>query len=194
MSKEKFVAKLQESAGLETKVQAEAVYDTVIKSLTEELGQGNSVVFRGFGTFTVVTRKARGGVNPGTGEKITIPEQRTVKFSPGKELRETTAMLDKGLGRERLAFRELTRSAENQLAEIRAKLEAYRKNPEQFSAESKKYLQDTRDRLSKNLDEARDKFREFSEHGGEAWKEVKKGLDVAVSELRESFKRARGKF
>jgi DNA-binding protein HU-beta len=194
MSKEQFVAQLQKNAGLETKAQAEAVYQTVIQTVTEELSNGKTVSFRGFGTFTVVTRKARGGVNPATGEKISIPEQRAVKFSPGKDLRETAAMLDKGLGRERLAFRELTRSVESQLSDIRAKLEAYRKNPEQFSAETKKYLQDSRDRLNKNMDEARDKFRELSEHSGEAWKEVKKGLDGAISELRESFKRAREKF
>lgn len=194
MSKEKFVAELKKKAGLETKVQAESVYDVVIDSITEELSKGKPVTFRNFGTFNVTLRKARSGVNPATREKMTIPERRTVKFTPGKDLRETAAILDKGLGKERLAFRELTRNVEAQLKEIRSKLDAYRKNPDQFSADSKKYLQETRDRLNKNLEESRVKFRELSHHGNEAWKELKKGLDGAIAQLRESFKNARKKF
>lgn len=194
MSKEKVVTELQRRAELETKVQAEAVYDTVVESIMDALSKGETVTFRGFGAFNVTSRKARQGVNPSTGEKISIPASKSVKFSPGKDLRETAAILDKGLGKERLQFRELTRSVEGQLAEIRTKLDAYRKNPDQFSAETKKYLQETRDRLNKSMDETRSRFRELSLSGGEAWKEIKKGLDGAMSELRDSFKRAKGKF
>jgi DNA-binding protein HU-beta len=194
MSKENFVAELQRRSELETKVQAEAVYDAVVDSIMDELSNGKPVTLRGFGTFNVTTRKARNGVNPATGEKISIPQQRVVKFSPGKDLSETAAILDKGLGKERLAFRELSRNAEAQLKEIRKKLEAYRKNPEQFSVETKKYLQETRDRLSKNLEESRTKFQELSTNSGAAWKEIVKGLDGALSQLRDSFKKARGKF
>jgi DNA-binding protein HU-beta len=41
----------------------------------------------GFGTFKVVNRKARLGVNPKTGEKIKIKASKTVKFSVGKDLK-----------------------------------------------------------------------------------------------------------
>ena len=194
MSKEKMVEELQRRAELETKVQAEAVYDTVLESIMDALAKGDDVTFRGFGTFSVTQRKARQGVNPSTGEKITIPAQKAVKFSPGKDMKETAAILDKGLGKERLQFRELTRNVESQLAEIRSRLEAYRRNPEKFSVETKKYLQESRDRLNKSMDETRSKFRDMSTNSGAAWKELKKGLDGAMSELRDSFKRARGKF
>ncbi|GAH39748.1 unnamed protein product, partial [marine sediment metagenome] len=42
----------------------------------------------GFGTFQVVQRNARKGVNPQTRESIQIPAKRVSKFKPGKGLRE----------------------------------------------------------------------------------------------------------
>jgi len=42
----------------------------------------------GFGTFQVVERKARRGVNPQTREGIQIPAKMIPKFKAGKSLRE----------------------------------------------------------------------------------------------------------
>jgi DNA-binding protein HU-beta len=42
----------------------------------------------GFGTFAVTERKERKGRNPRTGEEMTIPASKTVKFKPGKGLSE----------------------------------------------------------------------------------------------------------
>ena len=42
----------------------------------------------GFGTYTVVERKARIGRNPRTGEELKIPAKKTIKFKAGKGLRE----------------------------------------------------------------------------------------------------------
>ena len=41
----------------------------------------------GFGTFKVVERKARKGVNPKTLQQIRIPKSKTVKFAPGKDFK-----------------------------------------------------------------------------------------------------------
>ena len=41
----------------------------------------------GFGTFKVVNRKARLGVNPKTGERIKIKASKGVKFGAGKDLK-----------------------------------------------------------------------------------------------------------
>jgi nucleoid DNA-binding protein len=41
----------------------------------------------GFGTFKVVNRKARLGVNPKTGERIKIKASKSVKFGAGKDLK-----------------------------------------------------------------------------------------------------------
>jgi DNA-binding protein HU-beta len=40
----------------------------------------------GFGTFSVVKRKAREGRNPQTGKAIKIPAKKVVKFKAGKKL------------------------------------------------------------------------------------------------------------
>jgi len=42
----------------------------------------------GFGTFQVMERKARRGVNPQTRQAITIPAKNVPKFKAGKSLRE----------------------------------------------------------------------------------------------------------
>jgi len=41
----------------------------------------------GFGTFKVVERKERTGVDPRTMKKIKIPAKKVVRFSPGKDLK-----------------------------------------------------------------------------------------------------------
>ncbi len=62
----------------------EAFIDTVEKSLKK----GKAVALTGFGTFDVMKRKARVGINPATGKKMNIPAKRVPKFRPGKELKE----------------------------------------------------------------------------------------------------------
>lgn len=47
------------------------------------------VQLTGFGTFSTVQRKERKGRNPGTGKEITIPAQKSVKFKPGKKLKDS---------------------------------------------------------------------------------------------------------
>ena len=44
----------------------------------------NGVALVGFGTFKVVKRKARTGINPQTGEKMRIKAKNVVKFKAGK--------------------------------------------------------------------------------------------------------------
>lgn len=40
----------------------------------------------GFGTFAVVEKGERTGINPATKEKITIPARKAIKFKAGAEL------------------------------------------------------------------------------------------------------------
>jgi len=40
----------------------------------------------GFGTFSLINRKAREGRNPKTGDKIKIAARKVIKFKPGKAL------------------------------------------------------------------------------------------------------------
>jgi DNA-binding protein HU-beta len=46
------------------------------------------VSFTGFGKFSPQHRKERQGVNPRTGQKVTIPAARVPKFSAGSQLKQ----------------------------------------------------------------------------------------------------------
>lgn len=67
---------------------ADDALSAVLKVLTSTLIAEGKVKFVGFGAFEVVDVPERQGRNPRTGESITIPVHKTVKFRPGKELRE----------------------------------------------------------------------------------------------------------
>lgn len=56
--------------------------------VVDELGEGNRIEFRDFGVFEVKSRAARVAQNPRTLERIPVPPKRTVKFKPGRRMRE----------------------------------------------------------------------------------------------------------
>lgn len=66
----------------------ELVINALFEEITKNLENGESVVLSNFGTFEVRKRKARNGINPANGESISIPEQKTVAFKPGKNLKD----------------------------------------------------------------------------------------------------------
>ena len=60
--------------------------DAYEATVTKELKKSGKLVLVGFGTFSVVKRKAREGRNPQTGKAIKIPAKKVVKFKAGKTL------------------------------------------------------------------------------------------------------------
>lgn len=59
-----------------------------LHAVTDNLVEGNRFEFRDFGVFEVVERKSKIGRNPKSPEvPILIPERKTVKFSPGRKLK-----------------------------------------------------------------------------------------------------------
>ncbi len=60
--------------------------DAVVDAIKASLAKGKPVQLIGFGTYTVVKKPARTGVNPATGQKIKIAAKKVVKFKPGKDL------------------------------------------------------------------------------------------------------------
>ena len=88
MKKNGLVDEVMSAANIETKKQAQAVVDAVFEIITKTLGKGEEVAISGFGTFKVVRRAARMGVNPKTGEKIQIAASIKPKFRAGKLLKE----------------------------------------------------------------------------------------------------------
>ena len=79
---------VQKALGKETsKVEAERAIGAVLEGLKAGLKKEKNVQLIGFGSFKVVERKARVGINPKTREKIKIKKSKTVRFTPGKELK-----------------------------------------------------------------------------------------------------------
>ncbi len=67
-----------------TKADAAKAVDAVFDTITGSLQGGNDVRLVGFGTFSVVNRKATTGRNPRTGETIQIAASKQPKFKAGK--------------------------------------------------------------------------------------------------------------
>jgi DNA-binding protein HU-beta len=72
-----------------TRTQVAHVVNGMLAAMTEALAKGEEITFSGFGSFKLGMRKARGGRNPRTGERLRIPASKTVKFALGKTLKET---------------------------------------------------------------------------------------------------------
>jgi len=69
-----------------TKTKAETAVETVFESMKKALARGDRIELRGFGVFSVKPRKTGIGRNPRTGEEVSIPPGKAVRFKPGKEL------------------------------------------------------------------------------------------------------------
>ena len=71
-----------------SRVKAATAVDTVLNTMKAALGDGKRIELRGFGVFQVRDRKRGIGRNPKTGVEVTIAPGKTVRFKPGKELRD----------------------------------------------------------------------------------------------------------
>ncbi len=58
------------------------------KSIIDHLVTGDTLYFRGFGTFGTKVRKERIAQNFKTNEQIVVPEHKVPYFKPGKELKQ----------------------------------------------------------------------------------------------------------
>lgn len=88
MKKAEFAEALMGVCAFETKKKSVEVVEAFLDLIVKALGRGEDVAFPGFGTFRVVKRAARMGVNPKTGEKIQIAASTKPKFRAGKLLKE----------------------------------------------------------------------------------------------------------
>ena len=61
--------------------------EAFISTVGSALKGSKPVVLTGFGTFSVMKRKSRVGINPATGKKMQIPAKRVPKFKAGKALK-----------------------------------------------------------------------------------------------------------
>ena len=86
MKKDDIISKMVEATNL-TKAEADKAMTAFLDSVKEGLMNGEKITIIGFGSFSVVERKARMGRNPQTGQEIEIPASKTVKFKPGEKLK-----------------------------------------------------------------------------------------------------------
>lgn len=90
MNKAQLIEKMSKAARI-PKAACKKCLEGFIDSVGKTLKGGQSVVLTGFGTFSVIKRKARTGVNPATGKKMNIPAKKVAKFKAGKALRDSVA-------------------------------------------------------------------------------------------------------
>ncbi len=88
MNKMDLIAAVAEETEL-SRIKAGEVVDAVFNAITSALKNKEEVRLVGFGTFASTVRKASTGRNPRTGEEMAIPESTTVRFKPGKGLKDS---------------------------------------------------------------------------------------------------------
>jgi DNA-binding protein HU-beta len=87
MTKNELITAVADSSRI-TKTDAAKAVEATFDIITGALKQGTEVKLIGFGTFTVVDRKAREGRNPRTGQPVMIAASKAPKFSAGKGLKD----------------------------------------------------------------------------------------------------------
>jgi nucleoid DNA-binding protein len=87
MNKEELINAISEKTGF-TKADSKRFLDAHLEAIEEALKKGDNVQLIGFGSYSIVERKATTGRNPRTGEEIKIAASKKVKFSVGKQLKE----------------------------------------------------------------------------------------------------------
>jgi DNA-binding protein HU-beta len=87
MTKDEIIDLMIADCGFKTKGTGEKVFQVFMDSIIEGL-QKDGEVQLGFGKFKKITRSARIGRNPQTGESIEIPEKQVVKFIAAKTFKE----------------------------------------------------------------------------------------------------------
>lgn len=92
MNKSQLVTAMAAKAGINIAT-AETALNTLLSSVRGALRDGETISLTGFGSLNSVPVAARSGRNPKTGEAIHISARNNVKFTPGKQLKETVNIL-----------------------------------------------------------------------------------------------------
>jgi DNA-binding protein HU-beta len=89
MNKPEIVALIAQQANV-TRKTAEIALQALVKSIHTALqNESGKIHIASLGTFKVLDIDPRRGVNPRTGEEMTIPAMRVPRFTPAKALKES---------------------------------------------------------------------------------------------------------
>lgn len=89
MTKAELVAQMAKAHPELSKRAIGELLDTSFGLLATGIKKGKRFTYPGFGTWTVKTRKARKGVNPQTGQRITIKASKTCTFKPSIDFKKS---------------------------------------------------------------------------------------------------------
>jgi DNA-binding protein HU-beta len=87
MNTSELVTKIAETNSL-SKTQAQAIVDSMLKSIMSAAAKGEEISLPGFGKFKVKETPEREGPNPASGEKIKIAASRKLTYLPAKAVKE----------------------------------------------------------------------------------------------------------
>lgn len=87
MTKKEYIELVAAEASI-SKKDVEKVLSVSLDTIKKAVKEGDKVSFQGFGSFEQGFRKERQGVNPATGEKVTIAAAKTVKFKASKAFKD----------------------------------------------------------------------------------------------------------
>jgi DNA-binding protein HU-beta len=85
MNKADLINSVSEMSGM-NKSNIKRVLEATVKALSTGLSSGDKVLLTGFGSFNVVERGPRTGINPKTLKAMDIPAKKFIKFTPGKDI------------------------------------------------------------------------------------------------------------
>ncbi|MBE2179725.1 MAG: integration host factor subunit beta [Chthoniobacterales bacterium] len=103
LTKRDMVVCISEDVGI-TQQQVFAVIQKTLDHITNSLADGKNVELRNFGVFEVRLTKSRVGRNPNKPETdVIIPARATVKFKPGKIMRQRVLQRTETLRKEEAA-------------------------------------------------------------------------------------------
>ncbi len=87
MTKSELIAQMAKKTNVNKKG-VESVLKTLIETIQQALKKDGQIRLDGLGTFRVIERKARTGVNPQTRAKMKIPAKKAPAFRAAKALRD----------------------------------------------------------------------------------------------------------
>jgi len=85
MNKTELINAIAKDSGL-SKVSSKKALNAFLTTVSKALKKGEKITLIGHGTYQVVERSARTGINPQTKKSIKIPARKAVRFKPGKNL------------------------------------------------------------------------------------------------------------
>jgi len=91
MTKKDIVRRIADDLGRHEKETA-VIFQKILDAIIEVLVAEGRVELRNFGVFEARKRQPRQSRNPRTGEKVMVGERFTVKFKPGRAVKERVAM------------------------------------------------------------------------------------------------------